>query len=1669
MKKKKIIGLVITFIMLFETLCGVPLTAYADSYATSGGFGGNRFRWTLDANKVFTLRGEGYITALDFENDEDYDVYRAMGDAEKIIVSEGIKNIPQGFLAETYAKSIVLPDSLEEIGEYGICAPYIKSLHIPKNVHKLGLGAINCDGLRHISVAADSPYFTSVNGVLYNKAKDILVKYPAAMPLTTYTILDGVYKIASCAFYDSNLHRIVMPDTVEELGTYTFTASQHLTYIRLSENLGEIPPCAFEGCYNLCSIKIPDNVDIIMPQAFYGCRKLEYVDMSDNIINIRESAFAYCEKLRNIYLPDSLSTIGANAFYNCGIEKISIPSGVTALNIRAFAECADLKNVTLSSGLSVIEANAFQFCTSLTTINIPDTVTTIGQFAFYECKNLVSVHLPTGLKKIERNTFTGCEKLSNVNLPYTIEEIGTSSFTACTSIRTITLPGNIKIIGQSAFAGCKSLESISIPKSITTIGQTAFSATGLINVHYAGTTDEWSSISIAGGNNSLLNAYNKYNGYTVKFYKNDGTTEIYHTQEVVYGDYITPPENPTRTGYVFLGWYANQKCTGDVFVDTVGKSTRKVTQNISLYAKWAKADTIAWGRDTFSFGNTSMFWGSGYTISDEHFNLLTENLGYFDKLSLKRQRKSSFEGSCYGMSVVMAMLNKGFMTSHFIENGKKTAYELSSPKDNQRVASIVNYYQLSQNLPDIYKKIRAHQGANSYLAKELDIAFLEHSEPIVIAYEYKDGKDWYGHAVLAYKTEVDDFYNKISIVDPNFLAYTDRFNSTADNIIIVRDTEPRYMYVSSNWDDVIYEGAEGEHSVKDGNLRLVAVLRDTSAYTDINIQEKLTNQCMGNNLFSLLSIDEGDDVSEAYVEIGVNFDEFEIAANDTIIENIPEGSSWDGDNITTYNFDDSDIYEITPISEKSDNYVASATFENATQRVFLEGQSGNSASFVFEKTGKISILSNDIEAKKIILSVENQTNIGEICIETQSNKLTLSLKENESYELESDSELSEGSITITDIDGFETTIPINQASKKISISYLASEKKYVLNYDENSSDELVEKLNTVIFYSNGGTIVESITNVNDGDTITEPMQPTNIGYVFEGWYKDEFFTEKWDFETDVVTGNINLYAKWEEDTSYYHIVSFDDGTSTSQIIVTHGYELVDADYPELPIEEGYVYSWDMSTKIITDDTQIQMIKTPIDDNFTISFSNTEYDKNIATVEIAYNTSLTQNINSTLTVFDENNSEISSVDKELVFDENKNFYTVTLPKTETNYNYTLVCTDENGNTLEKTNGILYAEKEICNDGIYIYSILDDDTIEILSYIGEEATVEIPTAIDEITITKIASEAFASNVICEIVIPQDIVIIENNAFGNCTNLAKITVNEDNTSFGSYNGDLYSKDLKVLYQYSPAKCNSDGIIYTSFVMPNFVTEIADKAFYGASLKDITLSDNIVNIEYEGFDGCSNLSNLYTSNDNEKYTSVDGVLYSKDISALILYPSAKNTEYYCLPEGVSKINSGAFVNGELLYLALPKSLEIICENSFIDFYVMNYLYCGNESEWSNVVKTGNEDIENSDINYNYNSAIRIDAAIDYVIDENSVLNAILTYNYSYQPHTAFVAVYDGNNRLLSVESVEISEYDEPDEFIFKLAVSENSTPNKIKVLFFDSSSTIKPLRSPLEIPISE
>ena len=269
----------------------------------------------------------------------------------------------------------------------------------------------DCDYLNSINVDADNAVFSSLNGVLFNKNKTVLMTYPCGKTDTTYKIPDGVKAVFLPAFLDcANLENIYIPSGLESIGRY-----------------------AFSGCKKLQSITLPNTVTSIGEGAFSFCYSLESfaVENDNPVYSAADGVLFNKDKTTLICYPSAKE----DASY-------VVPRSVTSIDRWAFSVCTKLTNITLPYGLTSIGYDAFLGCENLKNIILPNTVSSIGDSAFLGCKSLESIILPNKIKEIEEETFYGCSSLKSVNIPESVSTIGQSAFGLCNSLTDVYYAGS---------------------------------------------------------------------------------------------------------------------------------------------------------------------------------------------------------------------------------------------------------------------------------------------------------------------------------------------------------------------------------------------------------------------------------------------------------------------------------------------------------------------------------------------------------------------------------------------------------------------------------------------------------------------------------------------------------------------------------------------------------------------------------------------------------------------------------------------------------------------------------------------------------------------------------------------------------------------------------------------------------------------------------------------------------------------------------------------------------------------------------------------------------------------------------------------------------------------------------------------------------------------------
>ena len=143
---------------------------------------------------------------------------------------------------------------------------------------------------------------------------------------------------------------------------------------------------------------------------------------------------------------------------------------------------------------------------------------------------------------------------------------------------------------------------------------------------------------------------------------------------------------------------------------------------------------------------------------------------------------------------------------------------------------------------------------------------------------------------------------------------------------------------------------------------------------------------------------------------------------------------------------------------------------------------------------------------------------------------------------------TEGEIHYVGINGTDytesTTSPTVAGTYKatVSIDGKTAAKEFRI-YDAASTDTIY----TVTLVTNDGTKIAPMAKTIGSKIAADEVTTTRAGYNFAGWYKDAGLTEAWDYETDTVTSNITLYAKWIQAGKIETAVTVDENTPNTTV------------------------------------------------------------------------------------------------------------------------------------------------------------------------------------------------------------------------------------------------------------------------------------------------------------------------------------------------------------------------------------------------------------------------------------------------------------------------------------------------------------------------------------------
>lgn len=466
--------------------------------------------------------------------------FRLCSSITEISLPDSVVTIGKEAFSSCYGlQSITLPNNLSTIGvsAFNSCRN-LSTIEIPSTVQTIGEHAFRyCASLESINVDENNANYSSESGVLFDKNKTKLIKYPPKKIDANYEIPNEVKTIFNIAFEGSAVESVV-GNNVTTIKNSAFQKSGNLKSINFPA-VTTIRDNAFDGCVNLDNVVLPEGLTKIESSTFRQCKNLSSITLPSSLTEIGKWAFQHCTSLSTIVMPQNLKTIGPGAFEHCtSLANFVIPESVTTLKDYVVAvdptkETSVLKTITIPVNVTNFETHLIAYCTALTDIYYTGTMeqwNTITKDSEWNIgANEYIIHCTDGcLDKAGVETTCaehGISTTSDItvatfvvdgsNISLTWDElkdtekanqygykadsisdsnIGDCAFQSCVSLQSIRIPDGVANIGQSAFES-SGLTNIQIPTSVLSIGNGAFdNCSNLTDIYYDGSEEQWQNV-----------------------------------------------------------------------------------------------------------------------------------------------------------------------------------------------------------------------------------------------------------------------------------------------------------------------------------------------------------------------------------------------------------------------------------------------------------------------------------------------------------------------------------------------------------------------------------------------------------------------------------------------------------------------------------------------------------------------------------------------------------------------------------------------------------------------------------------------------------------------------------------------------------------------------------------------------------------------------------------------------------------------------------------------------------------------------------------------------------------------------------------------------------------------------------------------------------------------
>ena len=362
--------------------------------------------------------------------------------------------------------SIFIPETINgipvvEIGPEAFRSTSITDIKIGENIKKIGEKAFYmCEKLQSVT---------------WHCQCDV-VPVDCFLGCSNLTQFDfsKIKKVKKCAFSESGLQKVCLPQNIECIIEGAFSKCKMLSSVKWNCKCDVIPTFCFYKCRNLtqfdfskikkvekCAFSesglkevcLPENIECISGWTFSKCKELRSVEWNCKCDVIPVFCFLRCSNLTQFDF-SNIKRIDRAAFYESGLKEVCLPENIECIIEGAFSRCKTLSSVKWNCKCNVISVDCFAGCSNLTQFDFSN-IKRIGAHAF-EDSGLTSVRLSKEAA-VDQSGFACCNDLEKIEW-LSGRSIEGDIFEECKNIKEIIISDNVMNIAVDAFASSPNAE-----------------------------------------------------------------------------------------------------------------------------------------------------------------------------------------------------------------------------------------------------------------------------------------------------------------------------------------------------------------------------------------------------------------------------------------------------------------------------------------------------------------------------------------------------------------------------------------------------------------------------------------------------------------------------------------------------------------------------------------------------------------------------------------------------------------------------------------------------------------------------------------------------------------------------------------------------------------------------------------------------------------------------------------------------------------------------------------------------------------------------------------------------------------------------------------------------------------------------------------------------------